>query len=225
MRRCIRTAVAAMLCTVCVPCGYGAHAEGAWSAAHVRSDNDLVLDVLQYGVARSESFRELIAALELLDSVVYVEEGTCRHRELRACTQVMATPGGRNLLIRFNPRQPIPFAVAQLAHELYHAHEVAREPQVVDSASLQDLYRRIGDRGCASQSDNCWETRAAMAFEALVARELSRGRALSDAMMRSIGAFARTGDPNNASLGVTWPVWPATLVFDATPTAKAISVR
>ena len=49
--------------------------------------------------------------------------------------------------------------------------------------------------------------------------------ALSDAMMRSIGAFARNGDPNNASLGVTWPVWPATLIFDATPTAKAISVQ
>jgi carboxylesterase type B len=49
--------------------------------------------------------------------------------------------------------------------------------------------------------------------------------ALSDAMMRSIGAFARTGDPNNASLGVAWPVWPATLVFNATPTAKAISVQ
>jgi len=49
--------------------------------------------------------------------------------------------------------------------------------------------------------------------------------ALSDAMMRSIGAFARTGDPNNASLGVTWPVWPAMLLFDATPTAKAISVH
>ena len=49
--------------------------------------------------------------------------------------------------------------------------------------------------------------------------------ALSDAMMRSIGAFALTGDPNNSSLGVTWPVWPATLVFDATPAAKAISVQ
>ena len=49
--------------------------------------------------------------------------------------------------------------------------------------------------------------------------------ALSDAFMRSIGAFAHNGDPNNPSLGVTWPVWPATLVFDATPTAKAISVQ
>lgn len=49
--------------------------------------------------------------------------------------------------------------------------------------------------------------------------------ALSDAMMRSIGAFALNGDPNDASLGVTWPQWPATLLFDATPTAKAISVQ
>ena len=48
--------------------------------------------------------------------------------------------------------------------------------------------------------------------------------ALSDAMMRSIGAFARNGDPNHSGLGLTWPQWPATLVFDATPTAKAISV-
>ena len=49
--------------------------------------------------------------------------------------------------------------------------------------------------------------------------------ALSDTMMRSIGAFARSGDPNNVALGVTWPAWPSTLRFDATPTAKAISVQ
>ncbi|XHS78004.1 carboxylesterase/lipase family protein [Burkholderiaceae bacterium UC74_6] len=48
--------------------------------------------------------------------------------------------------------------------------------------------------------------------------------ALSDAMMRSIGAFARKGDPNDAALGVNWPAWPKTLVFDATQKAKAIRV-
>ena len=53
-----------------------------------------------------------------------------------------------------------------------------------------------------------------------------RGRLeLSEAMMRSLAAFARHGDPNApAALGVTWPVWPATLHFDATPTGKAITV-
>jgi para-nitrobenzyl esterase len=44
-------------------------------------------------------------------------------------------------------------------------------------------------------------------------------------MMRSIGAFARNGNPNDPSLGVTWPQWPSTLVFNATLTAKAISVH
>jgi para-nitrobenzyl esterase len=49
--------------------------------------------------------------------------------------------------------------------------------------------------------------------------------ALSTAMMASLGAFARTGDPNApAALGVTWSPWPATLLFDATPTDKSISV-
>jgi para-nitrobenzyl esterase len=49
--------------------------------------------------------------------------------------------------------------------------------------------------------------------------------ALSQAMMASLGAFARTGDPNApTALGVTWPAWPATLLFDASATDKAISV-
>jgi len=48
---------------------------------------------------------------------------------------------------------------------------------------------------------------------------------LSEAMMQSLGAFARTGDPNAPALGVTWPVWPAMLKFDATPTHKTISVE
>ncbi len=47
---------------------------------------------------------------------------------------------------------------------------------------------------------------------------------LSDAMMKSLAAFARTGDPNNAALGVAWPAWPATLTFDASATTKAIAV-
>jgi para-nitrobenzyl esterase len=49
--------------------------------------------------------------------------------------------------------------------------------------------------------------------------------ALSSAMMASVAAFARNGDPNNASLGVTWPAWPSKLLFDASATAKVISVQ
>jgi para-nitrobenzyl esterase len=49
--------------------------------------------------------------------------------------------------------------------------------------------------------------------------------ALSHAMMKSLGAFARRGDPNTRSLGVFWPTWPATLVFDANERRAQISVQ
>jgi para-nitrobenzyl esterase len=49
--------------------------------------------------------------------------------------------------------------------------------------------------------------------------------ALSAAMMSSIGAFARNGDPNNDAVGTPWPTWPSKLIFDATPTQPAISVQ
>jgi hypothetical protein len=86
----------------------------------------------------------------------------------------MATPEARNLLVRIDPRQPIRLAASQLAHELYHALEGAREPEVIDEASLRSLFERIGERTCARIGDTCWETRAARAFEALVTRQLNK---------------------------------------------------
>jgi para-nitrobenzyl esterase len=49
--------------------------------------------------------------------------------------------------------------------------------------------------------------------------------ALSDAMMSTIATFIRTGDPNNASLGVKWEPWPKQLVYDATLSQKKISIE
>jgi para-nitrobenzyl esterase len=49
--------------------------------------------------------------------------------------------------------------------------------------------------------------------------------ALSNAMRRSLGAFAHAGNPNHASLGTTWPVWPGRLVFDAEADAVRIGTK
>jgi para-nitrobenzyl esterase len=48
--------------------------------------------------------------------------------------------------------------------------------------------------------------------------------ALSKAMIDSVAAFARNGDPNNPSLGVTWQPWPSQLLFDADLARPAITV-
>jgi para-nitrobenzyl esterase len=49
--------------------------------------------------------------------------------------------------------------------------------------------------------------------------------ALSSAMMASIAAFARNGDPNNAALGTTWQPWPSKLIFDASLTQATITTQ
>ncbi|HET7837201.1 MAG TPA: carboxylesterase/lipase family protein, partial [Variovorax sp.] len=49
--------------------------------------------------------------------------------------------------------------------------------------------------------------------------------ALSNAMIGSIAAFMRSGDPNSAGLGTTWTPWPSRLLLDATPGAASISTQ
>jgi len=52
-----------------------------------------------------------------------------------------------------------------------------------------------------------------------------KGRlALSNAVMASVGAFMRMGDPNTPELGATWATWPSQLLLDATPTATKITL-
>src|SRR5262249_46002301 len=93
-----------------------AHGSGS---PHVRSSNERIQKAIRFAIARSESFQDLIATLELFDRVVYIEEGRCPERG--SCLHLMPTTGGKNLLIRIDPRQPTRSVIAQLAHELYHA--------------------------------------------------------------------------------------------------------
>jgi hypothetical protein len=140
--------------------------------SHIRFNSSRISELFRHGMRHSPSFRDLVATLEVLDSIVYVEEGSCRQGTMTPCLQAMPpTAGAKRLLVKFDPRQPLRRAVSQLAHELYHAAEVGREADVTDQASLRRLYARIGFRSCLD-SDDCWETRAAIAFEALIMEDL-----------------------------------------------------
>jgi hypothetical protein len=141
--------------------------------SHLRIHNDRIDEALQYAIRRAPSFARLVTALEALDRVVYIEAGRCAHREVRSCLNLMTGHEATTLVIHLDPRQEMRCVVAQLAHELYHALEIAREPDVVDVAAIERLYERIGERSCSDPTLQCHETRAALAFEALVGREVS----------------------------------------------------
>jgi hypothetical protein len=140
-------------------------------SAHVRTSNARIEEALHYALKQSPSFGDLIATFDVIDRDVDIEDGLCQHPEQRACLQLM--PGGRNIQLTVDSRQTNRDVALRIAHELYHALEVGREPAVVDASSLRKLYEAIGERACFTSPDGCWETRAAVAFEALVERQLS----------------------------------------------------
>jgi hypothetical protein len=149
------------------------------SESRVRTDNGRLAAVIRYAVQRSPSFVDLLATFETLDRVIYVNEGSCSRLAIHACLQLMPTPSEKTIVVRVALGESIDSVVSQLAHELYHALEVARESDVVDDSSLAELYERIGDQSCLGASGKCLETRAAVAFEALVIRQLNGIRSTS----------------------------------------------
>jgi hypothetical protein len=145
--------------------------------SQIRFDNDRIGEVFRFATTKSPAFRDLLATVGQQDVVIYVEEGRCRHQFVEACLHPMPTPGRRNLVVRIDPRRPIHAVSAHLAHELYHASEIARLPGSIDAAAVRALYERIGLANCPL-SGECWETRAALTFERLVRSELG-GRRLT----------------------------------------------
>jgi para-nitrobenzyl esterase len=106
--------------------------------------------------------------------------------------------------------------VGQQANVWYYQFSWAQEPapwnEVYGAAHAFDLPFLFGNFGPSVFSN------------AVNSKANEPGRlALSALMMASIGAFARDGDPNNASLGTTWQPWPQKIVFDANQTRTSIS--
>jgi len=169
------TPFVAVACVLSIVLASAGPVAGSQPPLRLRSDNQRIQEVIRFALARSASFRDLIATLDLSDRIVYIEEGPCLERDHRACLYLM--PNGRDVVIHINPRQPVRGAATTLAHELYHVAEIERASDVVDAATLRALYERIGERSCGSQSRHtCWETRAAQAFERLVMRQLAGGK-------------------------------------------------
>ena len=111
---------------------------------------------------------------------------SCRHEcsdprpRTRVATDLVAPAredvGGdartRTIRILINPRTTNDRLIATIAHELQHALEIIRQPEITNGDQVMELYRRIGTGKCAQgRSDRC-ETEAALAVEKQVLREL-----------------------------------------------------
>jgi hypothetical protein len=111
-----------------------------------------------------------VDALEHSDVVVFVRFHRCAGG-VAACLHLLTQRAPMRVLritLDHEPRRNREY-VCLLAHELLHALEIARSPQVVDAPSFARFYLSSGHRSAAG-----FETDGARSISLVVGRELDR---------------------------------------------------
>jgi hypothetical protein len=146
----------------------------------VRSTQRFILDIIQEGKDGSPTFRELLAAIDHSNVIVYVEPGVCAFGHLDGCLVAFmnVSPfGDRYLRVAINPRRDRVYVIGIVAHELQHVREVADAPEVLSVDGMLALFQRIGKApACPPPLKECYETQAALRTGEAVMAELQRKR-------------------------------------------------
>jgi hypothetical protein len=155
-----------ILATIIVCSAAAASSASAAGVTRVRSSDPAIGALLREGSDRSATFGTLVDAIEHSNGIVYVEFGYCVFGHLNGCVlPLIASPhGDRYLRILVTPdksRRSHDQLLALIAHELRHALEVFEHVDVVDAATMNALYSRIGTPETGGL--NGYETSAARA--------------------------------------------------------------
>jgi hypothetical protein len=114
-------------------------------ATRIRVEDERLTHLLDYGRKRSALLESLINRLEASDVVVYVR---CDHRLRRGVAGKLSfvgtSAGTRYVLVRVGYVGDRLRQIALIGHELRHGVEVADTPAIVDTASFQREYARLG---------------------------------------------------------------------------------
>jgi hypothetical protein len=175
-------------------------------AARVRSTSAAVLDLLREGGNRSTTFSGLVDTIERSDGIVYVEFGYCAFGHLNGCLLSFVGHIGPDRFLRIlvtpdkNQRSHDQL-LALIAHELQHALEVLEHEEVVDTQTMDAMYRKLGFPLTGGRTG--YETTAArQAGDSVIAELLqhkpisattSHGAPDDSAMSRSLRSHGRCG--------------------------------
>jgi hypothetical protein len=102
-------------------------------------------NLLEEGIERSATIRNLVGEIQTSDLIVYIGINPVIKRDIVGSLRFVTLAGSLRLLhISLNPSVSTPVLLRTLGHELQHAIEVAGAPEVIDEQSLGAFYRRIG---------------------------------------------------------------------------------
>ena len=132
------------------------------------------LQLLSAGIRQSPTLRQLATELGSSDVIVHIMTTRPRPRKSPAALQFVTSSGGfRFVRIRITTSVSRRRGIALLAHELQHAREVAGAASIVDEASFEAYYRRVGMVVDHDSVHRTYDTTAARQAEDVVFAELA----------------------------------------------------
>jgi hypothetical protein len=136
----------------------------------VRPEDTAIRALIDRGIERSPTFRDLNTGLDNTNVIVYVRFSRCSTGVPACLHWASADTDARRLLIKIDRfgRSPDELT-ALLAHELQHANEVGADSAITDLASFQKSFASRGWKHAAG-----FETEEAGKILKRVAAELSR---------------------------------------------------
>ncbi len=143
---------------------------------HVRPLDCTLATVTAAGLARSATFRDIVARIAALNGIVYVQPTVIVQSDTRrvldgALIHRVSQVGSRRVLVVVVVPGKSDRSVTIMAHEFQHAAEVLASSASTE-AEIDALFARIGVPAGAWTT----ETAAAIAVERAVGRELSARR-------------------------------------------------
>jgi len=146
-------------------------AQQGWTP-HVRPEAGLG-ELVAEATRRSPAIRALVDGLERLDITVYVRTRIFAQTDLDGRVALLTSTGShRFLVVELACGRSAYTQMATLAHELFHATEIATEPTVVDTRTMAAYYARIGIQTGDSDGKQTFETQAAADAGRQARREL-----------------------------------------------------
>lgn len=163
-----RGMVGVMLMTIVTTGGRIVNAQTG--SPRVRPEDAAIRALIDRGMERSATFRDLNTLLDNANVIVYVRFSPCSQGVTSCLFWASADTDARRLLIKIDRfgRSPDELT-ALLAHELQHANEVASDAKITDLASFQNAFASRGWKHAAG-----FETEEGRKISKRVAAELSR---------------------------------------------------
>jgi len=146
----------------------------ASTCPHVRANGDpAVASLIEQASRASATFRQLLAAIDGTNGLVYVEPGTCRHG-VRACMTLSVKVAGPHRILRIllDLHRELSQLIGALGHELQHALEMLSNPHITTTPAAYLFFAQA-----APTANGRFETDDAIRIGLQVEREVLASRA------------------------------------------------